>query len=1175
MRRFLTPRVLAQICALILVAFAFSQGTGQTGQGQTGQGQAGQGTTGGTGTTGQGTGTGQTPPGTLPTKEDPIAKIREAAKSTLGKAGSKIGIDGLGIITAKVNEYVTFRAIARNAKSERVAVLYSLKDAPTGAQIDQNSGVFSWVPTLPGTFQFSILAVVADDPDTNSSQTVTIEVGKPLELFGYSFFTAPRIAILTKWQLVQAGLAQMSLPYQARASAAQTNSLLPSAQQGTTTQPLIDPATGQPVNNATGTNPPQNTTQGVPPPAGGTAGTNTQGTGTTPPTLPNGQPTPLPGVLPGAWPPAQGTDVSTLPGVGQVNTPVNPFANPNLAIQNQASLPSPSALSQFLGPFDMVGGQNVFVPSPERYQLGAGDVLNLRIWSPTLDAKEYRIKVDPQGGINLPTSGRRVVVRGQTLAGAQSLILKELQRDLRSPSLTLTLDDLRTIGITVLGEAFMPGSYQVPAVATLFNALYIFGGPTDNGSLRKIELRRTDGTKLTFDLYRYLIYGETKDDVPLQPGDVIFIPPVEGRVTVQGEVGRPAIFEVKPGEHMKDLLQFAGDVRPTGVAQRISHSTVNPGIGRILKDVDVTAAGPAGNPVVYAGDEVEVFSVRPELTNLVTLEGAVDQPGQYALTDGLTIKGLVQRARGLRTEAYRPMAQLVRQNDDKTTSIVSVNLDKAMAGDPSDDLKLKEFDKLTIFRTQDVQWLGTRKVTVRGAVRNPGDYDRSDNMRIMDLLLQAGGLNGNAFTPQAFLRRYKPDGTIGEVVKIDLMRVLANDPTMNILLQDRDDFLIQSVTEAQFVPEQQVQVLGAVQFPGTFLRSLNLTLKDVIQMAGGLMPNAGDTIEVAASNVPDGTKARQYKAADVIAGTVNVPLEAGDLVSVPSRSDFTTEPRLVFVTGEVMRPGVYAVNSTTDRISDVIKRAGGPSPTAFLRGAQFVRDPSKLKTLSQERLAPDILNELKLINENEYKRALARAEVDKLRIAKSITSNPTADQAALLSAFGAGTVPKTPTDTKPITVPGETVSIRPQDDKDLTPSGNINVRLEEALKHPGGADDLVLEKGDILVVPSTPSTVLVVGAVMTKASPLHLPGKTVSYYIDRSGGFAVDAAKDRILVIRANGEVTRANARTRIELGDVILVPTKVMAERLTDRQAEVDAISKNITSAGVVFAILKSLLGF
>ncbi|HZH99082.1 MAG TPA: SLBB domain-containing protein, partial [Fimbriimonadaceae bacterium] len=283
--------------------------------------------------------------------------------------------------------------------------------------------------------------------------------------------------------------------------------------------------------------------------------------------------------------------------------------------------------------------------------------------------------------------------------------------------------------------------------------------------------------------------------------------------------------------------------------------------------------------------------------------------------------------------------------------------------------------------------------------------------------------------------------------------------------------------------------------------------------------------------------------------------------------------RTVLVMGRgVKNPGPYPISSGTDRLSTIIERAGGLTGNAFPEGAQFLRDPSNLRTLSQERLGPRVLEVLRVINEDEYTRALAKSEVDRARIIKSVQGS--SDAPIVPGLPGMPVQPTQDNKTPPIILKGETVSrARPLTDEELEPGGNLNIDLVSVLQNKSKRDDLVLEEGDIIIVPERPSTVAVSGAVTVPSAVLFEPGRNLKYYVDLSGGYVPDAALERVLVIRARGSVVKANARTRIEVGDIIFVPTKVMAEKLSDRQSQIDQITKGITSGGIIFAIIKSLL--
>ncbi|MEQ1934360.1 MAG: SLBB domain-containing protein, partial [Fimbriimonadaceae bacterium] len=639
-------------------------------------------------------------------KKDPLQELRDQSRGSQISAGqSLISIEPITARKVRVGEAVRFRVFARMKQGVNPLV-YSLPKS-MGAEIDPVSGMFSWLPTKAGKFELQLMVSDSKAPEIFKTADFEIEVEKPIELFGYNYFIAPRAAIQARLMAFANGLSRPGLPVWVGGN--QSQSLIP---DGSTSQPPLSDFMKS-IQSNSGFQP----VSIVPPVNGGLQGAiGAQSNGTA--TVQNGGTT-LPDVKP---------DLQQNGGQG----PTNQFTDANGRPRNdQLSAQMIDAQRYFVGPFDQMNA-NVFVPAPERYQIGPGDVLLIRYWSPTIESKEVNVAVDARGSISIPSSGRKLTIRGKTLDTAELMIRKEIAKDLVGAEVSVTLRELRTMALTVIGEAFLPGSYQVPAVATLFNALYMCGGPTENGSLRRIMLRRSDGTQKTFDLYRFLIDGDASQDVPLQPGDTIFIPTAEGRVSVTGEVGRPAIFEVLPKEHLKQIIRFAGGARPSGVTQRVSHSTVEPGQGLKLKDVDLNAKGAESDPEVYPGDSIEIYSVRPVVTNLVTLEGAVDQPGRYALTDGMRISELIGRARGPIAEANLVRADLFKQNADGTFKLVPINLARALNGDAEHNLALSVFDRLVVYRTDETKWMGDRLVTITGAVRRPGEFARADDMRVID-----------------------------------------------------------------------------------------------------------------------------------------------------------------------------------------------------------------------------------------------------------------------------------------------------------------------------------------------------------------------------------------------------------------------------------------------------------
>jgi len=748
----------------------------------------------------------------------------------------------------------------------------------------------------------------------------------------------------------------------------------------------------------------------------------------------------------------------------------------------------PQNLNQMVGPQELPVAISSAGLIPERYQLGPGDVIVLRYWSPTLEVQEAEIKVDPQGEVVLPM-GTKLSVRGQTLAQFERMARGHMARMFRNVQISVALQALRQMLVNINGEAYAPGSYLVPVTATLFNVLYAAGGPNDRGTLRDIHLKR--GQKVYhIDFYRYLLKGDGSQDMELQPGDTIFIPLVEASISVAGELKRPAIFELKGGERLQDVLAMAGGLPPTAAKHRVVIDTVQPNTERILVDVDLSSGDPEkSNPLIHDGDYVQVFDLRPQRMNLVNIEGPVARPGSYALREGMTVADLVEGAEGLLGDAYPDRADIYRLENDEKLKLLSFNLQKALERDPAHNLKLMRWDRVIIYSQREVVRRSVAQIVrIQGAVLKPGIYERPEGMRLRDLLLAAGGPMKTAH-PQIEIARAGKDKTI--------------------------------------------QLLTA-------------SLESVWPQ--------GDDKE-------------------------NILLEDGDQVMVHEQGEFMEAPMMVQIKGAVKVPGSYALRSREDRLSDLIERAGGLREDAFPQGIEFQRDPTKLVSESQRKTSGLIAQLLKVINEDEYKRQAAQAEVEKMQLV-----NPASGQLGQTPIPGLPVSqpaqPSQPAQTGAATtfMQGLTVSelvsrARSLVDQDLVPAGRITVDLESALKQKGGREDIVLEEGDVITIPTRPVTVVVEGAVVQPTSILHIPGQRIDYYINNAGGLTPDAARDRILIIRANGHIQPIKQVRQIGVGDIIFVPTKVMAQKIRDQWASLDRILRPITNAALTLRILQLII--
>ena len=851
--------------------------------------------------------------------------------------------------------------------------------------------------------------------------------------------------------------------------------------------------------------------------------------------------------------------------------PINSPSGPPVRVDNGHAAPA-SAFHQIADPLTQMY-QNVAASVPSDYQLAPGDTLVLRYWSPTLVAREVELTVDSFGAVNVPEVGR-VVVRGQTAAQAERALRERMRRLYRNAEVSVTMNELRTIPVTISGESFSPGPYTVPSVATAMGMLIGTGGPTDDGTLRGIQVIRRGQVIGTLDLYRFLITGDKTSDVPLTAGDVIYIPPRMQRVVVRGEVRRPAVYELKGGESLKDAMLFAGGVKASGVDQRVQVATLQPGAARVLKDVDLRAAQ-ASAQELFDGDAVEVFSVRAELINKVTIQGAVDQPGEYAILQGMTVADLVERARRLTSEAYPREAHLYRWNPDNTLKLIQVDLEKALARDSAANVSLSRWDRLVVYTRQEIAWTGRREVTLKGAVQKPGIYYRSDGMRVRDLLMQAGGTMPEAYLPQAVLQRQRPDGSYAlEFVNIDA--VLKGDDKQNALIEDRDTLAVYRSDEARFTPEHTVTLAGEAVAPGKYARGDGMKLSDLLKVAGGLRPSAGDRIVVA--------RARTSRTAEPLTAqftpeskspTPDISLEDGDIVTIQGRGDYIDRPYLINVKGAVNRPGPVTVRGSNVRLSDVIKLAGGLKDEAYPEGAEFQRNPEMLATAGQKQLAGVISGLNDQLNKLQQSREMAAADI------------------ARIKAIGSATRPQIP-----VAVPGITqVNTAPPDvataagtqalfghslvspprvltAEDLEPKGNVAVNLPAALRNPGKDDDIVMMDGDELTVPQRPTTVLVLGAVVRSSAVLFKPGGKADYYVEQSGGYAADAKKEGIVVVRLGGGLSPLKKVKALQPGDVIVVPTRVLSEKIGSRSNDIETFFRSITSSALLYLGAKKLLG-
>ena len=703
---------------------------------------------------------------------------------------------------------------------------------------------------------------------------------------------------------------------------------------------------------------------------------------------------------------------------------------------------------------------NLNIPTPPYYVLGTYDEIIVDISG--LYEANYRLKVNTEGFIRIPNIGP-IKVGGITISEASKIIRNRLSAVYTGigggTKVNVSLGSIRSIRVTVIGEAYKPGTYTLPSLATAFNALYACGGPGENGSMRDIKVIRRGKVVAEIDVYDYLMKGSLKNNVQLFDEDIIKVEPYKTRVKISGAVKRQGIFETLSGETMSDLINYAGGF--TDIANTSAITVIR------LKGKEKTVAEVTGEMMnsfkLESGDEVSVSGIYDKYNNRVTLAGAVYRPGVYSTDSCSTVRELIKKADGLRDDAYLGIAYITRQRVNDVPEIIGFNIGNIVRGRDS-DISLKKDDYVKVEYLKD--FVEEKNVGVWGAVLTPGSYKLIDKMTVKDLISMAHG-----FTEQA------------STDSIELVRII-KDP-------------IKLFTS----PEKSVVFKIAMD--------KNLNIKD----------NSND-----------------------------MTLESGDQVIVRNISGY--EPiRVARIEGEVVTPGNYNITEKTERISSLVRRAGGFTEYAYPEGAYLIRKES---ATGMERKLNDIATE---------------------NIKKELISQTTAKlNATALGAQGMSVKSYSKADSVRQELSGSEVIKSLSDNESL-----VGIDLGKIIANPGSDNDLYLEDGDEIYVPQKLQTIRVMGSVLFPTYVRYRGGMTLKGYVNRAGGFSDRANKNHAFVLYANGTVKSVKRvfwirnYPSVTPGSKIIVPGKPIEikERMTTAET-VSMISALITAAALIVSILK-----
>ena len=679
------------------------------------------------------------------------------------------------------------------------------------------------------------------------------------------------------------------------------------------------------------------------------------------------------------------------------------------------------------------------VPTPKGYVLSAGDELLINVWGDS--ELNLKLKVSPEGTILIPNLGP-VSVSGLTIETAENRIRQELGRIMSTLSgdtdgantfVSVSLSQIRSIKVNIVGEVVAPGTYTLPSFATLFNALYAAGGVNEIGSLRGIKVYRNSKEVAKLDVYDYLLNGKYNTNIRLEENDMVIVAPYDQLAVVRGKVKRNRIFEMKKGETLSQLLNmaggFTGDAYKKDVRiKRKAGSRYQ--IATVTEDKYPTFA-------MMDGDSLLVDSVIPFYENRLTVTGAVWRPGEYELNGAVhTVRQLVDQAAGLKGDEFAGRAQITRLNPDFTTTVIAVDIRGILSG-TSPDIELKPEDQLSIPSLFDLREPYTIKVS--GAVNYIDTVlPYRNNLTVEDAIMMAGGLKESAAT-----------------VNVEVARRIKDTKTYENTNRTAEVF--------------------------------NFALNDNL----GLISTDG-------------------KKSDTV-----FTLEPFDEVYVRFSPGYQ-EQQVVKVNGEITFVGDYVLAEKNSRLSDIIAKAGGITPDAYVKGASL-------------------------------KRQLTEDEMRRLETLLQLSANKQSRDSVALSL---------------------------ENIKDYS----VGIDLEKALANPGSAHDVVLRDGDELYIPQFQSTVKISGAVTYPNSVTYTNGMSVKSCLSQAGGYN-DIARKYPIVIYMNGKVATTRKRfiffkhyPKVEPGSEIVVPAKTQQDRKTSL-AEILSITSSTTSmAAMITSIINTL---
>ena len=587
------------------------------------------------------------------------------------------------------------------------------------------------------------------------------------------------------------------------------------------------------------------------------------------------------------------------------------------------------------------------IKAPDSYVLGPGDDIVISVWGRSQFDNEFRIS--EKGYIKVLNGQKRVYLKGLNLGKAKSKLYNVFNEyySFNEGEFDVSLNFSRTVKVSVYGEVYEnPGSFAIPAFNSAFNALSAVKGTNDIGSLRKIQLQKASGETKTMDIYAFMRNPSISTDFYLEDNDIILVPVAEKIVSIEGAIRRPMKYELVDKEGIRELLSFSGGFADNAFQKKIQiHRFVDD--QSTIIDIDWRDYEAKNkNFELLHGDVVRVEVIDKEARNFVEVLGEVAQPGVFERSSNMKVYDLIRKA-GLTELSKIDLIYLTRTNFDGSTEYVKLDLEAIMKMPSSpDNLLLQDKDKLEVWALD--RFTDEVEIAIDGAVRLPGKfpYDRSAMIRVRDAITLAGGLRRDASNYAVIHRNDPLDPKVKYYKTIDNLDAIFESENVetNYILSPFDSLVVKS--KNTFLEESFVRIEGAVNNPGEFQYGQGMNIKDLMTMAGGFKLAAStNNIEISRVIIKNNEPTRTIVANLEMDRNFNVvnkseatyTLEPFDNIAVRYIKEFQLQKR-VFLEGEVLYPGPYAISKENERILSILERAGGLTDEAFPSGATLIRD---------------------------------------------------------------------------------------------------------------------------------------------------------------------------------------------------------------------------------------------